>query len=201
MTCLETICDLWRIKHFNFMVGCAPQGTEPPYKKSVRTYTCSYLPYLPYLPFHSIFSLPTDTLHLPNVSCFSHIHTLPFFRQSSSHVSHQTTSAHTHDHTYTPTTFQNQTSHHSPHPSVLHNFQPDTPLPPHPKSLSISIQIHLHHSSSIHNISSIQVFLNTAYLINMSEKYFNFFIPLTHFPISHSFPRILLISRYIRIRV
>lgn len=76
----------------------------------------------------------TDTHLPPNVSCFSHIHTLPFFLESSSHVSHQTTSSHTLSHTYTPTTFQTQTSHHSPHPSILPGFQPDTPLPLHQAS-------------------------------------------------------------------
>lgn len=129
-------------------------------EKSVRIDTCTYL-LLDYSPFQSRLSPLTDTLHSPNVSCFSHIHTLPFFLESSWRVSHQTTSSHKHDHTYTPPTFQTQTSHHSPHPSILPSFQPDTPLPLHPKSLSISIQIHPHHSSSIHNISSIQFSLNT----------------------------------------
>ena len=111
-----------------------------------------------------------DTSYSPNVSCFSHIHTLPFFLQSSSHVSHQTTSSHTHDHTSIPTTFQTQTSHHSPHPSILPNFSPHTPRPLHPKSLSISIPVHPCRSSSIHKISCLYFYSSNSLSHHMLPK-------------------------------
>ena len=96
-----------------------------------------------------------DTFPPPDVSCFSHIHTLPFFLLSSSRVSHRTTSSHTRDHTSTPTTFQTQTSRHSPHPSTLPCFSPHTPQPLHHRFPSISSTLHPSHSSSIHKTSSL----------------------------------------------
>ena len=109
----------------------------------------------------------------PNVSCFSHNHTLPFFFQFSSHVSHQTTHSHTLSHTHIPTIFQPQTSHHSPHLSTLPCFSLHTLHTLHPIFPSPFSTTHLSHSSSIHILSK-SFSLYTVLLFTLS-MHFNFF--------------------------
>ncbi len=96
-----------------------------------------------------------DTCHSLDVFCYAHIHTLPSSSQSSARVFHRTTSSRTLFHTYTPTTFQTQTSRRLPHPSILPHFLLQTIPPLHPRFPSHDCKTLHVHSSNIHKTFSI----------------------------------------------